>query len=98
MVFNEETEHYMAFYDIFVRHAFGSYLWEIDLLVFQGDQLSLLPMYYLCSCHSDILKEISHNVIMGSWLSFINNKSLQYNIDEFEQDAYPDENFAREIM
>jgi len=35
---------------------------------------------------------------MGSWLSFINNKSLQYNIDEFEQDAYPDENFAREIM
>ena len=68
------------------------------LACFPGRSTLSLTLYYLCSCHSDILKEISHNVIMGSWLSFINNKSLQYNIDEFEQDAYPDENFAREIM
>lgn len=26
MVFNEETEHYIAFYDTFVNHAFGDYL------------------------------------------------------------------------
>ena len=25
MVFNEETEHYLAFYDMFVNHAFGKF-------------------------------------------------------------------------
>ena len=44
------------------------------------------------------MKEFSFNNIMGGWLSFKSNKSLQYNIDEFGKPNYPDENFAREIM
>ena len=72
MVFNEETEHYIAFYDMFVNNSFGNYL--------------------------KLMKEFSFNNIMGGWLSFKSNKSLQYNIDEYGKTNYPDENFAREIM
>ena len=67
-VFNEEVEHYTAFYDMFVNHSFGNYL--------------------------DLMKEFSRNSIMGGWLSFKGNKSLQYNIDEEGKDSYPDENVS----
>ena len=43
------------------------------------------------------MKEFSYNYIMGGWLSFIGNKSLQHNIDELGKNNYPDENYAREI-
>ena len=66
------TETWMAYYDIFVRHAFGNY--------------------------RDILMEVSHSDLMSEWLSFIRNKSLQYNIDKYGTESHPDENFAREIM
>jgi len=56
MVFNEETEHYIAFYDIFVNYAFGNY--------------------------RQLMGAFSFNNIMGGWLSFTGNKSLQANIDE----------------
>ena len=56
MVFNEETEHYIAFYDMFVNHAFGNYRRLMDAFSF--------------------------NSIMGSWLSFTGNKSLQASIDQ----------------
>ena len=70
--FNEVTEHYIAFYDQFVNHAFGNYL--------------------------DLMKEFSSNVIMAKWLSFQDNKSIQYNIEQDGNFNHPDENFAREIM
>lgn len=44
--------------------------------------------------YRDVMKEFSFNKIMAEWLSFKNNKSLQYNIDNGEE-QYPDENFAR---
>lgn len=69
-VFYEETEQFVAFYDIFIRNAFGSY--------------------------RDILKEVSFNKIMAEWLSFYNNKSLQYNIDTTDEANYPDENVSTE--
>lgn len=40
----------------------------------------------------DLMKEFSFNVIMGGWLSFKGNKSLQYNIEENGKEGYPDEN------
>lgn len=43
------------------------------------------------------MKEFSYNYIMGGWLSFKGNKSLQHNIDELGKNNYPDENYAREI-
>lgn len=70
--FNEITEHYIAFYDQFVNHAFGNY--------------------------RDLMKEFSYNLIMGKWLDFQDNKSLQYNIEKSGTLNHPDENFAREIM
>ncbi|KAL7541680.1 LOW QUALITY PROTEIN: hypothetical protein ACHAXR_011131 [Thalassiosira sp. AJA248-18] len=70
--FVEESEHYIAFYDMFVTNGFGNYL--------------------------KLMKEFSFNNIMGGWLTFENNKSLQYNIDVEETENFPDENFAREIM
>ncbi|KAL7541246.1 hypothetical protein ACHAXR_012136 [Thalassiosira sp. AJA248-18] len=47
--------------------------------------------------YRDIMKEFSFNKVMAEWLSFKENKSLQYNLDQGEE-QYPDENFAREIM
>jgi len=46
----------------------------------------------------DILKQIAYNPAMARWLSFIDNKSLQYDLDNGGPGTYPDENFAREIM
>lgn len=39
------------------------------------------------------MKEFSFNKIMAKWLSFQNNKSLQWNIDN-GQIQYPDENVS----
>ena len=44
-----------------------------------------------------LMKAMSYNVIMGQWLTFINNKSLQYNINTGDN-GEPDENYAREII
>jgi len=44
--------------------------------------------------YRDVMKEFSYNKIMAEWLSFKGNKSLQYNINNGEE-QYPDENFAR---
>ena len=41
--------------------------------------------------YRDILKEFSFTKIMAEWLSFNNNKSLQWNIENGEI-QYPDEN------
>jgi hypothetical protein len=68
MVFYEETEQFIAFYDIFIRHALGSY--------------------------RDILKEVSFNKIMAQWLSFHDNTSLQYNIENKGEASFPDENVS----
>lgn len=59
-------EGWANYYDIFVRHAFGSYL--------------------------DILRDVSYHPIMGIYLSFAQNKAFAV------QAAFPDENYAREIM
>lgn len=69
---NTNTETWLQYYDIFVRHAFGSF--------------------------KDILKEISYTDVMSVWLTFSENKSLQYNLDDGKGSIHPDENFAREIM
>ncbi|KAK1734850.1 hypothetical protein QTG54_014310 [Skeletonema marinoi] len=47
--------------------------------------------------YRNLLKDISFNKIMSEWLSFLDNKSLQYNINKGSI-MYADENFAREIM
>lgn len=70
----QKTEVWLQYYDIFVRHAFGSY--------------------------RNILKEIAFTDVMGDWLTFYNNMSLQYNINECDlktrtleqcQNTHPDE-------
>lgn len=40
--------------------------------------------------YRDLMKEFSFNVIMGGWLSFKSNKSLQYNIEDQGKVNYPD--------
>jgi hypothetical protein len=47
--------------------------------------------------YRDILKQVAFSPKMGEMLSSINNKSYQYLADRGNP-AYPDENFAREIM
>ncbi len=68
------TEMWLQYYDIFVRHAFGSY--------------------------RDVLKEIAYTDVMGEWLDYYNNMSLQYNIDNCDleketmeqcENTHPDE-------
>ncbi len=68
------TESYVKYYDVFVKHAFGSY--------------------------RDVLKEIAYTDVMGEWLDYYNNMSLQYNIDNCDlkidtieqcQNTHPDE-------
>lgn len=44
----------------------------------------------------NILKEIAYNDIMSTWLTYYNNMSQQYQIDEYGLPTSPDENFARE--
>ena len=48
--------------------------------------------------YRDLMREFSYNVLMAEWLSFVDNKSLQWNIMNGNGPNYPDENFAREIM
>ncbi len=48
--------------------------------------------------YRDLMREFSYNVLMAEWLSFVENKSLQWNINNGNDPNYPDENFAREIM
>eukprot|EP00804_Cyclotella_cryptica_P013853 CCRYP_002403-RF/>CCRYP_002403-RF protein AED:0.04 eAED:0.04 QI:361/1/1/1/0.81/0.82/17/505/2306 len=48
--------------------------------------------------YRDLMREFSYNVLMAEWLSFIGNKSLQWNLMNGNGPNYPDENFAREIM
>lgn len=48
--------------------------------------------------YRDLMREFSYNVLMAEWLSFLDNKSLQWNIMNGNGPNYPDENFAREIM
>ena len=50
------------------------------------------------SNYREMMREYSFSVIMGYWLSFEDNRSLQYNIDRDGLESYPDENYAREIM
>lgn len=64
--FNEVTEHYIAFYDMFVNHAFGNY--------------------------RELMQEFSFNLLVGKWLDYQDNKSLQYNIDKSGSLNHPDEN------
>lgn len=48
--------------------------------------------------YRDLMKEYSFSYVMADWLSFEDNRSLQYNIDQDGVENYPDENYAREIM
>ena len=48
--------------------------------------------------YKDLMREFSFSETMANWLSFEDNRSLQYNIDNDDLENYPDENFAREIM
>eukprot|EP00586_Coscinodiscus_wailesii_P011040 CAMPEP_0172493050 /NCGR_PEP_ID=MMETSP1066-20121228/24373_1 /TAXON_ID=671091 /ORGANISM="Coscinodiscus wailesii, Strain CCMP2513" /LENGTH=895 /DNA_ID=CAMNT_0013263005 /DNA_START=387 /DNA_END=3071 /DNA_ORIENTATION=+ len=48
--------------------------------------------------YMNILKEISYTDIMSGWLTYYDNMSLQYNLDQNKGEVYPDENYAREIM
>jgi len=50
------------------------------------------------SNYKDLMREFSFSETMANWLSFEDNRSLQYNIDNDGLENYPDENFAREIM
>ncbi len=45
--------------------------------------------------YRDVLREISYSDSMSSWLSFVDNKSVQYHIDADAHVQYPDENYAR---
>ena len=48
--------------------------------------------------YRDVLREIGYTDLMANWLSFLDNKSVQYHINADAHIQYPDENFAREIM
>ena len=47
--------------------------------------------------YRDVLKQVAFSHSMGAMLSSVDNKSYQY-LDDRGTPAYPDENFAREIM
>lgn len=66
------TEDFIAYYDIFVRNAFGNY--------------------------RDILREITYNSLMAESLSYLRSVSLGVQFASSGVLAYPDENFARELM
>ncbi len=44
------------------------------------------------------MKEYSFTAIMANWLSFEDNRSLQYNIDKDNFEAYPDENVSTLLL
>ena len=63
---SDHCEQFLAYYDIFVRHAFGSL--------------------------RDVLMEVSYSPVMGEYLTYRGSKSIA------ESNAFPDENYARELM
>lgn len=42
--------------------------------------------------YRDLMREFSYNVLMAEWLSFVENKSLQWNLMNGNGPNYPDEN------
>ena len=66
------NEIYVAYYDIFVRHAFGNY--------------------------RDVLMEVSYSPMMAEMLTYENSKSIDFSFQQIQQEIFPDENYAREIM
>ncbi len=48
--------------------------------------------------YRDVLKEISFSPLMAETLTFLNSKSSAYIKTLYQYNAYPDENFSREIM
>lgn len=46
----------------------------------------------------DILKEVSYSPMMGEMLGFVGSKSMPYVLKDKGLYAFPDENYAREIM
>ncbi len=46
--------------------------------------------------YRELLKSMSFNLIMSEWLTFKNNRSLQYNINNGIQ-SHPDENYGELI-
>ena len=49
------------------------------------------------SNYREMMREYSFSVIMGYWLSFEDNRSLQYNIDKDGLESYPDENYVLQL-
>ena len=47
--------------------------------------------------YRDVLREVTYNPLMAVMLTYEDNKSLQYNLNR-RKEAYPDENYAREVM
>lgn len=47
--------------------------------------------------YRDILKQVAFSQPIGTFLSSRDNKSYQYSKDELHVEAFPDENFAREV-
>jgi len=47
--------------------------------------------------YRNLLKDISFNKIMSEWLTYLDNKSLQYNINKGFV-SYADENFGECII
>ena len=48
--------------------------------------------------YRDVLREISYSPLMADYLTFLGNKALSYQKEVLGTEAFPDENFAREIM
>ena len=48
--------------------------------------------------YRDVLRHVSFSQRMGEMLSFIFSRGYQYYVDNDLTTAYPDENFAREVM
>ena len=46
----------------------------------------------------DILKQVSYSPMMAEMLSYLESKSTQFVLEDEGTFAYPDENYAREIM
>lgn len=47
--------------------------------------------------YRDLMREFSYNVLMAEWLSFLNNKSLQWNIENGSGPTFPDENVGQSV-
>ena len=48
--------------------------------------------------YRDVLREVSYSPLMADYLTFLGNKALSYQKEVLGTEAFPDENFAREIM